>query len=232
MTVYLENVEVRRGRRVTCTVPRLQLDERPTLLLGPNGAGKTTLMNVAAGILQPSSGRVVRSGRTVYVPQKFTPIVGFSCLEYCAYVAWLQGQFSSAARADAPRWLDFVGLAALRGHRCDRLSGGEAARLGLATALDSAADTLLLDEPSASLDPLSKQQLTETYQRVAGRGHAIVVSTHDAGELQAPFSRVLVVLEGAIAFDGNRDEFRQLGETGSGPVAVLARSFVERGRGA
>lgn len=230
MSVCLENIEVSYNHRTTLNVPHLEIDSRPTLLLGPNGAGKTTLMNIAAQTAKPSSGRVVCDARTVYVAQKFAPIIGFTCVEYCAYVAWLQGQSRALAIRQAADQLAFVGLASMRSARCETLSGGESARLAVATALNSGASTLLLDEPSASLDPHSKQQLTEIYQRVVDRGQNLVVSTHDAAELHAPFERVLVLLEGRIEFDGSRARFAELGRTENSPVAALSRAFMARGR--
>lgn len=217
-----------RGRTVL-EIPSLDVDSRPTLLLGPNGAGKTTLMSVAAGVVKPTSGDVSTHGRTVYVPQKFAPIVGFTCLEYCAYAGWLHGQGRTVAVREAGAQLDFVGLSSLKDAKCETLSGGEGARLAIATALNSGASTLLLDEPSASLDLHSKQQLTDIYRQIAGRGQHLVVSTHDAAELQDPFERVVVLMEGRIEFDGTRKGFAALGRSGDSPVAALSRSFTARG---
>ena len=95
--------------------------------------------------------------------------------------------------------------------------------------MNSGSKTLLLDEPSAALDPLSKELITKVYQKIVEMGHNLVVSTHDAGELQKPFERVLVLDKGKLRFDGSRSEFIQLAsELDDNPVHNLARSFARR----
>ena len=229
MSILAESVVVQRSGATVLNCQHLTLDQRPTLLLGANGAGKTTLLSVLAGQVEPSEGYVQASGRVALVEQSFRPIVGFSSAEYCAYVAWLHGQNRKRARDKSRYWLEFVDLSRVSQQRCESLSGGERARLAIATALNSGAEILLLDEPSAALDPLNKQAITEIYQRVADAGQTLVVSTHDAGELQRPFERVVVLDHGVIHFDGERSEFLELAaQRGNTPAHILARSFAQR----
>ncbi len=229
MAVSIDNLRVERSGRAILEIPHLNLSDQPTLLLGVNGAGKSTLLKAIAARRPKQRGVVSVSGTVAFVEQEFRPIVGFSALEYCAYVAWLAGQQRKVARRDAAEWLRFTNLASVSDQRCETLSGGEKARLAIATALNSGADILLLDEPSASLDPISKVQIAEVYQRIVDNGQSLLVSTHDAGELRAPFAQVFVLDSGHVVFDGTREGFLSLAhEAGDSAAHVLARSFVQR----
>ena len=228
-TIRVDALKIRRSNKTILDIPQLTIDERPTLLLGANGAGKSTLFSVLASDSSPHDGVVLRVGSISLVEQKFMPIVGFTSGEYCAYVAWLFGQDRKIAKKHSLEWLNFVDLSRVADQRCESLSGGERSRLAIATALNSGAKTLLLDEPSAALDPLSKELITKVYQKIVEMGHNLVVSTHDAGELQKPFERVLVLDKGKLRFDGSRSEFIQLAsELDDNPVHNLARSFARR----
>ncbi|MDO4761946.1 MAG: ABC transporter ATP-binding protein [Corynebacterium sp.] len=230
MGITVERLTLSRSKEITLDIPFLEFDHRPTLLLGVNGAGKTTLFSVLGGHLKPYNGSVRTRGKIAIVEQHFRPIVGFNCAEYCAYVAWLRGQSWKQAQRDAASWLNFVDLQPQEQQRCEKLSGGQRARLAIATALNSGADTLVLDEPSASLDPISKQTITSLYSRIVNQGQSLIVSTHDSAELQPPFSRVVVLHAGRIHFDGDRAAFHQLAfDTGNSPAHVLARAFRARG---
>lgn len=230
VTVQVSALSVRRSNKIILDIPQLVIDERPTLLLGANGAGKSTLFSALASDSSPSEGTVLRTGSISIVEQTFNPITGFTSSEYCAYVAWLFGRDKKAAKKESLYWLDFVDLSRVSNQRCESLSGGECSRLAIATALNSGAETLLLDEPSAALDSLNKEHVTEVYQRIVERGHNLVVSTHDSGELQRPFERVLVLDKGKLHFDGSRRDFVQLArEPGDSPAHILSRSFVRRG---
>lgn len=229
MPITAEGLEVRRSGRIILDVPRLAIDARPTLLVGANGAGKSTLFSALSGRINPTRGRVASDERVVLVQQAFRPIIGFTSAEYCAYVAWLSGREKSAARKESLDWLNFVGLGRVSEQRCETLSGGERSRLAIATALNSGATALLLDEPSAALDPLSKQKITDIYRRIGDQEHTLVVSSHDAGDFGPPFTRVIVLDRGRIQFDGNPEEFLRLAEeSGDSPTHALSRSFARR----
>lgn len=220
----------RRASRDTVHIPELTLDTRPTLLLGVNGAGKTTLLKLVAGQLRPRTGSISTDEAVVYLPQHFRPIAGFTCAEYAEYVAWLWGASRRHARTDSAHWLDFVGLRELASQRCDQLSGGQQARLALAAALGSPAHRLLLDEPSAALDPVARRQLTQLYHGVVEQGRALVVSSHNSADFGPPFQRILVLDSGTICFDGTPQGFLAQRST-PGIVGELARSLNPRNEG-
>ncbi|KAB3522826.1 ATP-binding cassette domain-containing protein [Corynebacterium sp. zg254] len=202
----------------------LSITGEPTLLLGANGAGKTTLMRILAGQLRVRG--LDRSGLPAvsYVPQFFTPIRGFTVREHVSYVAWLDGQKRATATKNADQWLDFVGLGDLANRSCAQLSGGQQAKVQLATALNSGAQLLLLDEPSASLDPLAKRELQDLYNSIVAAHTGVWVSTHQPHEVADPFTRVIVLHEGTVRYDGTIDGFRALGNgaTADGDPAVVA----------
>ncbi|WP_245803037.1 ATP-binding cassette domain-containing protein [Corynebacterium phocae] len=232
MPIELQALTVVRQGRCVLNIPHLEIGNRPTLLLGANGAGKSTLLSLISGRMKPTSGTISATDSIAFVEQQFKPIVGFTCAEYCAYVAWLFGQDRKAAAKNSLSCLEFTNLDHLANQRCENLSGGESSRLAIATALNTGATTLLLDEPSAALDTVNKQHITEIYRKIVDAGQNLVVSTHDSGELQEPFSRVIVLASGTIEFDGDRKEFLELADTeGNSAAQVLARSFRSRRQG-
>lgn len=229
MSITASSLQVHRKKRLVLDIPQFHLDQRPTLLLGVNGAGKSTLLSTLCGHISPSQGSVNHAGSTVYVPQYFQPIIGFTCEEYCTYVAWLQGQTRKQARQDSSYWLHFTQLSELKDQRCDKLSGGQSARLAIATALNSGSNNLLFDEPSASLDPVSKNELTQLYALIQKEGKHLLVSTHDVGDLDNPFERIILLHQGKIHFDGSIKEFENIATAHDKTAAsYLAHAFLSR----
>ena len=186
----------------------LPLSLGPLLLLGRNGAGKTTLLKLIAGLLKPASGAVHRDGRVLYLPQRFIAVPGFSCMDYVVHLAWLNGRPRREAKVDAAYWIKHVGLEGYEQRPCQNLSGGQQSRLALAMALNSHADLVLLDEPGAALDPLSKETLRSLYQIVADAGVGLMVSSHDPTDILGPFARVVIIDEGVVRFDDAPDVLR------------------------
>lgn len=172
-------------------------------LLGVNGAGKSTLLQLLAGVLTPASGEIRVDGidihddlavrtRIGYLPQRL-PLYGeLSVDENLAWAAMLHGLHGDAAADAIDRVLHQVGLAGVRRRLAGRLSAGMAQRLGLAQALVHAPAILLLDEPTAGLDPL---QTDEIRRLLTGLDAAIslIVATHLLDDVQRLCSRVLVL---------------------------------------
>lgn len=140
------------------------------------------------------------------MPQAIQPVPGLTVVEQVAYAGWLRGLSSAAARAEARHRVEAVGLADKAHVRASRLSGGQLRRVGLAAALMGDATTLLLDEPTAGLDPA---QVSRFRDLIAGldASLAVVVSTHDVADLDEIYDRVVVLHNGHIAFDGSPGEF-------------------------
>ncbi|MBW3651970.1 MAG: ATP-binding cassette domain-containing protein, partial [Actinobacteria bacterium] len=184
-------------------------------LLGPNGAGKTTLLRILATVAAPDAGEVRLLGRDPsrpddrlairrrlgYLPQEPGLHRNFSAFEFVDYVAILKEMTDRKARHDeVRRVLDLVGLADVRDRRIKALSGGMRRRVGLAQALLGEPELLLLDEPTAGLDPGQRLRFRELVSATAQR--TTILSTHQTEDVAALCSRVVVMDRGAVRFDG------------------------------
>jgi ABC-2 type transport system ATP-binding protein len=188
-----------------------------TVLLGPNGAGKSTLLALGADALRPQRGVVSTADgaglrRLVgWMPQSIQPISGLSCREQVAYAGWLKGLGRRTAWQRSAGALDRVGLADLAERRPGSLSGGQLRRLGLAQVLVHEPGVLLLDEPTAGLDPAQRARFRQLVDDLAV---PMLVSTHQVDDLSARFDTVVVLLTGCIAFQGSVPEFFALAPHG------------------
>ena len=219
-------------------------------LIGPNGAGKSTLLRVAGGLLRPSSGSVTIDGVDVttldrrsiarhiaVVPQVFETLFPFTVREIAALgrtsrLGPLGTLGSDDARAVA-RALDDIGATDLADRRIDRVSGGERQRAVLAMALAQEAGVLLLDEPTAHLDPAHQRATLDRVATLARvRGLAVVAVLHDLNLAAAFASRVVLLADGAVVRDGEPREVitAELVTNVFGPglrvVAIEGRPFV------
>lgn len=209
-------------------VRSLEVPASPTVILGVNGAGKTTLMKLLVGQLKASEGVVPKLGRAVYVPQHFESINGARVVDYVSYVAWLNGAGWAESKRSAAYWIEFVGLKAHAHKQCSKLSGGQQARVQIATALNSNAEHILLDEPSAALDPLAKRDLQGLYRSIAEAGVGLWVSSHQPLEVEKPFEHVLVLHEGRVEFQGPLGDFLRIGRESLEPERLLRYSDTVR----
>ena len=214
-TVRITHVAKRYGRAVALDDVTAGIGPGITGLLGPNGAGKTTLLKIAATVLAPDEGRVELLGmdpaspkdraairrRLGYMPQEPGFYPRFTAFEFVDYVAILKELTDRKARhVEVRRVLDAVGLGEVAGKRIRTLSGGMRRRLALAQALLGRPDLLLLDEPTAGLDPEQRLRFRQIVSSQPGR--TVVLSTHQTEDVAALCSRVLVLAEGGIRFDG------------------------------
>ena len=215
-TVSLTGVEKSYGR--TRAVAGVDLAVEPGIvgLLGPNGAGKTTLMRMLATVLAPDGGRVRLLGhdpadaggrlairrRLGYVPQEPGYHRNFTAFEFVDYVAILKEMTDRRARHDeVRRVLELVGLADVSGKRIKALSGGMRRRVALAQALLGAPDLLVLDEPTAGLDPEQRLRFREVVSAVATDA-TVVLSTHQTEDVSAVCQRVVVCTRAASTTTG------------------------------
>jgi ABC-2 type transport system ATP-binding protein len=174
-------------------------------IVGPNGAGKTTLLSILAGVLDPDEGELSISGRTAgWVPQKPALYSKLSVAENLRLFARLE----RVADPDAAviRMLEQTGLADRAGEEVGRLSGGNQQRVNIAIGLLSEPVLLLLDEPSASLDPRQRERLWEF---ISALGTTVVFSTHDVGEVERYATRVLLLADGELLFTGTPAQLEQ-----------------------
>jgi ABC-2 type transport system ATP-binding protein len=170
-------------------------------IIGPNGAGKTTLLSILAGVLEPTEGEVVRTATEVgWVPQQPALYSKLSAAENLRLFARLEGV--DDPELAVTRMLGQTGLTERADEQVDRLSGGNQQRLNIAVGLLPEPPALLLDEPSASLDPRQRERLWEFIGGLTARGTAVVFATHNVAEVARYADRVLVLVDGELLFTG------------------------------
>lgn len=196
-----------------------------TAILGPNGAGKTTLISLLATALTPRQGTIqlttdvlkysskeLRAFRqqVAWLPQDFSPVAGLSVLEHVTYSAWLKGASRKAAKAAAPIALERVGLSEMSKHKATALSGGQQRRLGIAGALAHDAAVILLDEPTAGLDPNQRDKFQKILNDIDPQ-KIVLVSTHQTEDIDGTFDSVFVLDQGRQKFHGSTADYMELG---------------------
>lgn len=190
-------------------------------LLGANGAGKTTLMRMACGVLRPTSGEVLFDGAPIermggayrallgYLPQDFGYYPEFTALDFMEYMAALKGLGRREARERSLELLSAVGLAGEERRRIRTFSGGMKQRLGIAQAVINDPAVLVLDEPTAGLDPKERVRFRNLIAGFA-RDKAVLLSTHIVSDVESIADRILVMRAGAIAMEGTPAELVSL----------------------
>jgi len=208
-------------------------------LLGPNGAGKTTLLRMMATVIPPSSGRVRLLGRDPggygprreirrrlgYLPQNLGYYPGFTVADFVEYFALLKdmppGQVPRAVAAA----IEHVGLGDRARARLRTLSGGMLRRAGIAQAIVNEPELLLLDEPTAGLDP-EQRVAFRALLRGLGQRATVIVSTHLVEDVGAACTEVALMDAGKIAFHGTPAELTGRGEgSGAAGDAPLERGY-------
>ena len=192
-------------------------------VIGPNGAGKTTLLQILAGALAPTAG-TVSAGRVGWVPQHPALYSKLSVVENLRLFARLE----RVADVDATvrRMLEQAALADRAGDEVGKLSGGNRQRVNIAIGLLGDPEALLLDEPSAALDPRQRERL---WQFIGALGTTVVFSTHDVGEAERFADRVLVLADGELLFTGTPDALARTMGGDHDFEAAFVRFLHERG---
>ncbi|MDW8806195.1 ATP-binding cassette domain-containing protein [Streptomyces scabiei] len=191
-----------------------------TVFLGPNGAGKSTVLGLAATALRPRSGTVrlgdlvPRHGRDLkayrqkvaWMPQQIDCVPGLTAREQVAYVGWLKGLSRSGAWGRAVEALRRVEMQDHQDRKVSELSGGQMRRVGVAQSLVHGAEVLLLDEPTAGMDPRQRRVFHEVLGGLP-QDVSVVLSTHDVGDLDEIYDHVVVLNAGVIRFCGSVEQF-------------------------
>ncbi len=221
-------------------------------LLGPNGAGKTTLVRVLATVLAPTAGAVEVLGRDLgdepglrevrrrlgYLPQVMGAYPRLRVREFVEYVAWLKEVPTGDVPLAVDRALERVGMLDRAEDRMKHLSGGMLRRVGLAQAVVNDPELLLLDEPTAGLDPEQRVRFRELLREL-GVDTCVIVSTHLVEDVAAACNDVTLVAGGRTRFHGTPAELAAAGASGTGDsplergyTAVLQGSAPRRRGGA
>lgn len=184
-------------------------------LLGANGAGKTTLMRMLCGILKPTGGTVDFDGMDVsteeyrsilgYLPQDFGYYPNFTGEDFVMYMAILKGLDKKQAKRRSQELLELVGLKEMKKKKIRTYSGGMKQRLGIAQALINRPKLLVLDEPTAGLDPKERVRFREL---IAGLGeqNIVILSTHIVSDLEQIADKILLMKDGQLIYSGSREE--------------------------
>ena len=214
LPLVLEDVSLQAG--ATMILDRLSLaitPGAPTLIVGPNGAGKTSLLRLCMGLATPSAGRISWGGRTDSKPARRAILFQRPVMlrrTVAANVGYALAQAGAPRSQRMPRvaaLLDRVGLADLAQRPARRLSGGEQQRLALARALARDPEILLLDEPTANLDPAATRSVEEIVLMAAQSGIKIVMASHDLGQVRRLAGDVVFLVRGALCEQGRTTDF-------------------------
>jgi ABC-2 type transport system ATP-binding protein len=179
-------------------------------IVGPNGAGKTTLLSILAGVLEPDEGELSRSGRDAgWVPQRPSLYSKLSVAENLRLFARLEKL--ADPEGAVTRMLAQTGLEDRADEEVGRLSGGNQQRVNIAIGLLADPAVLLLDEPSASLDPRQRERLWEFISALSHRDPptTVVFSTHNVAEVERYADRVLLLADGELLFTGTPSELER-----------------------
>ena len=183
-----------------------------TGLLGPNGAGKSTLMRILATVAAPSAGRVLWNGTDLsrapdslrevlgYLPQDFGVYPQLTALEFLDYIAAAKGLDAKSARQRIEQLLELVNLTDARHRALGGFSGGMRQRVGIAQALLNDPRVLIVDEPTAGLDPEERVRFRNLLGDLAGE-RIVLLSTHIVSDVEATASRIVMMGQGRLLAD-------------------------------
>ena len=223
--VEVKNLTVSfRGRRLALDTLTLRVEGGVVGILGPNGAGKTTLLSVLATVLRVPAGSAWVGGHDVgtaagrqaarqvigWLPQRFDLAGGMTLRDTVAYAAWANGVAARDCYASAIEALRLVDLEERAPERVRRLSGGQRQRLGLAAAVAHRPAVLLLDEPTAGLDPQQRVRFRHSI-RAAAQLRTVLLSSHLLEDIGQVCDTVVVLDGGRILFDGSPKRMVSLG---------------------
>lgn len=219
-TLQTEHLTKRYGSFAAVRDVSLTLGSGVYGLLGANGAGKTTLMRMLCGILDPTEGTVRCDGAEItrlgedyrallgYLPQDFGCYPDFTGAEFLRYIAALKGLTRAETRRRTAQLLEQVGLADAGRKKLRAYSGGMRQRLGIAQAMLNDPEILILDEPTAGLDPRERVRFRNLIADYA-KGRTVLLSTHIVSDVEAIADRILLMKNGTIADEGTVAELAQ-----------------------
>ena len=214
----LKCISKRYGKVQALTDVNIKLEHGIYALLGPNGSGKSTMMNIIAGLLKPTEGIVLYNGDEIkksgvayrakigYMPQYPALYPSFSVMEFLLYMAELKGLEKGTEREHIDYLLDKVELSDVTDRKISALSGGMKQRLSLCSAVLGDSEILILDEPTAGLDPKQRVSLRKFISEIS-TDKTVLWATHIVSDVESIASEIIFVKKGiATAVPHNRDD--------------------------
>ena len=184
-------------------------------LLGANGAGKSTLMRMMCGILSPTKGEITYNGIDVskeeyrnvlgYLPQDFGYYPDFTAMDFLMYISALKGLDNTDSKIKSIELLKSVGLYENRKQKIKTFSGGMKQRLGIAQSLLNDPEVIILDEPTAGLDPKERVKFRNLIAEL-GKDNIVLLSTHIVSDVEKIADRIIVIKDGGVVFDGKEED--------------------------
>ena len=186
-------------------------------LLGPNGAGKTTLMKQITNLIKPDKGEILYNGKDIfnmddkyrniigYLPQEFGVYKNFTAKQFLQYVGALKGMSGKNLNSKVNELLELVGLYDFRNKSIGKFSGGMKRRVGIAQVLLNDPKIIVLDEPTAGLDPQERTRFRNLIAKIS-RDKIIILSTHIISDIESVAKETIMVKEGKLLMKGTHRE--------------------------
>ena len=239
ISIEIKNLTKKYGKKEALSDVNLEIPQGMFGLLGPNGAGKTTLMKVLTTLLRKTEGEVsvcgvpienhkeIR-GMTGYLPQDFSMYGNMSAYEALDYLAVLSGTDKAKRKEKVPEMLEKVNLSGQTKTKVKSMSGGMKRRLGIAQAIIHDPKVIIVDEPTAGLDPEERVRFRNLLCEIA-KDRIVLLSTHIVGDIEATCERIAVLDEGKIRFNGTVTELLRLveGKTYSAEISTMELEKVK-----
>lgn len=215
MELIIDRVTKQYQNKIAVDRITLKLQKGVYGLLGANGAGKTTLMRMICGILKPTGGTITLDGRDVsseeyraelgYLPQDFGYYPEFSGMDFLLYMAALKGLNKVQAKRKVQELLELVALKEVAKKKIKSYSGGMKQRLGIAQALLNEPMLIVLDEPTAGLDPKERVRFRNMIAEL-GKQSIVLLSTHIVSDIEHIADVVLMMKDGQLIYQGKWEE--------------------------
>ena len=228
LPIEASQLRIKRSDRLLLAIDELSVTGDCTAIIGPNGAGKSLLIKTLAGLQATDSGKVLWAGaaprhvdrRRVGLLLQRPVLLRRSALANITFALRAAGVQASQAKEQAMAVLTQAGLETLAASPAKVLSGGEQQRLALARALALSPEVLFLDEPTASVDPISTQSIEQMIKSATDNGCTTVLVSHDLGQVRRVAQHVILMVKGGIV------EHSPVGQFFEQPQSAEGRSYL------
>lgn len=213
----IENLSKNFGKKLALSDINLELNSGIYGLLGDNGAGKSTLMRILVGVDKPSSGQILYQEEDIsqlkekyrgllgYMPQEFSVFPGFTAYEFLTYMGALKGLSKAQLKEKIPQVLSFVNLEDVKNKKVSNFSGGMKRRVGIAQAILNDPKILILDEPTAGLDPGERIRFSNILSNMS-KDKMILFSTHIISDIEAITKNIIILNDGKMTAKTTSDK--------------------------